>query len=376
MTMRPIHGGVGASERAGFGMAQTPRLVGRTCVALGTVAWVLWLAGRLASASAHPLWIALFATEVIGVLTGAVVAVAIARRSSALPSPDAEHSHRRDSGDRYPTAIASLLGIAADRTPRAAVRGAWRPAFSARIPIAGRALALARFEGSRRLVAILGLALCLLFGVAPLERPTPWLLAAGAAGLVLTSVGTTLLAGGSIRPGDRLSWSFASIGLTVGPAERTDAMPVRWAGVMASIVVLNLAVALRGLSDRWTHGLPPMADTDRLVAMSAALLLIVGALATLRRLQPPEPTPAHVARRLEERSARQTALGATAIAGLIGLLAGILPGSVDAAHGEPVDREQRSQVQPVVTEIDPHPSEVGNRLVSGAEMPAQRSDEP
>jgi hypothetical protein len=305
-----------------------------------------------------------------------VVAIAIIRRGAALPSPDADNPQQREGGDRYPTAIASLLGMAVDRAPRAAIRGAWRPAFSASTPIAERALALARLEGSRRLVAILGLASCLLFGVAPLERPTPWLIAAGVAGLVLTSVGSTLLAGGSIRPGDRLSWSFASIGLTVGPAERTDAMPVRWAGVMASIVVLNLAVALRGLSDRWTHGLPPMADTDRLVAMSAALLLIVGALSTLRRLQPPEPTPAHVARRLEERSARQTALGATAIAGLIGLLAGILPESVDAAHGEPVDREQRPQVESVVTETDPHPAEVGNRLVGGAEMPAQRADEP
>ncbi|HEX6657175.1 MAG TPA: hypothetical protein VF065_03780, partial [Ilumatobacter sp.] len=169
-------------------MAQTPRLLGRTCVALATVAWVVWLAGRLASASAHPLWIALFATEVIGVVTGVVVAIAIIRRGCVLPSPDADNPQQREGGDRYPTAIAALLGMALDRAPRAAVRGAWRPAFSASTPIAERALALARLEGSRRLVAILGLALCLLFGVAPLERPTPWLVAAGVAGLVLTSV--------------------------------------------------------------------------------------------------------------------------------------------------------------------------------------------
>ena len=153
-------------------------------------------------------------------------------------------------------------------------------------------------------------------------------------------------------------------------------MPVRWAGVIGSIVVLNLAVALRGLSDRWTHGLPPMADADRVVAMSAALLLIVGGLATLRHLQPPEPGRCHMSRRLEERSARQSALGATAIAGLLGLLAGILPGSVDAADREPIDREQRPQVQLVVDEVDPDATEVGNRLVDGAEVTPQRADEP
>jgi hypothetical protein len=217
--------------------------------------------------------------------------------------------------------------------------------------------------------------LSMLLGVAPLDRPAPWLLGVGGLALVLTSVGSMLISGGAIRPGDRLRWSFASIGTTVGPIERPDAMPVRWAGVTGAIVVLNLAVALRGLSDRWTHGLPPMADADRIVAMSAALLLIVGGLATLRHLPPPEPGRCQMSRRLEERSARKSALGATAIAGLLGLLAGILPGSVDAADRQPVDREQRPQVEVVVDEMDPHAAEVRNPLVSRAEMAPQRTDE-
>jgi hypothetical protein len=368
-------------------MGATGRQLGGAGVALGTVAWAIWLAGRLAGASAHPLWVVLFATEVLGVVTGAVVAVAIARRPLPRAAPRATPCNawsdpgRRDGSDpdSYPTAVAGLLGVATEPEVRATVRGAWRPAFSAHTPIADRALALVRFEGARRLGAIVGLALCLLLGVAPLERPSPWLLGAGATGLVLTSIGTTMLAGGVIRPGDRLRWSFASIGLTVGPAEPSDAMPVRWAGVMGSIVALNLAVALRGLSDRWTHGLAPMANAERVTSMSAALLLVAAGLATLRHLQPPEPGRYFVSRRLEERSARQTALGATAVAGLLGLLAGILPGSVDAASHEPIDREQRPKVQVVqvvVTESDPDAAEVGYRLIRSAEMTPQRADEP
>ena len=364
-------------------MAYLRRPLGCGAVALGTVAWAAWLAGRLADASGHPLWAVVYATEVLGVVTGVVVAVVIARQSlRPTPTPDTPildtgrpRRHRHDP-DGYPTAICDLLEIAPEPEVRASVRGAWRTAFANQTPLAERALALVRFEGMRRLVLIVGLVLSLLLGVAPLERPETWMLGVAAAGLVLTSVGSMLLAGGHIRPGDRLRWSFASIGLTVGPSERSAAMPVRWAGVMGSIVVLNLAVALRGLSDRWTHGLPPMVDADRVVAMSVALLLIVGCLATLRHLQPPEQGHGHMARRREERSARHTALGATAIAGIVGLLAGILPGAVDAADREPVDREQRPEVQLVVDEVDPDATEIGNGLVRRAEMTAQRPNEP
>lgn len=359
-------------------MACMGRRLGGVAVALGTVAWAAWLTGRLAGASMHPLWAVVYATEVLGVVTGAIVAVVIARHPlPATPTPDIALPRRdRHDADRYPTAIGDLLGLAPESELRASVRGAWRTAFASHVPIADRALALVRFDGMRRLVLIVGLVLSLLLGVAPLERPAPWMIGVAAAGLVLTSVGSMLLAGGHIRPGDRLRWSFASIGLTVGPPERSDALPVRWAAVMGSIMVLNLAVALRGLSDRWTHGLPAMADADRVVVMSAALLLIVGALATLHRLQPPEPGRCHMLRPREERSARQTALGATAIAGIVGLLAGILPGAVDAADREPVDREQRPEVQLVVDKVDPDATEIGNGLVRGAEMTAQRPNEP
>ena len=208
-----------------------------------------------------------------------------------------------------PTAICNLLEIAPEPEVRASVRGAWRTAFRKHRPArrTGAGVGALRGDATSRADRRAG--------PEPAARGRTARAAGdldarrGGAGLVLTSVGSMLLAGGQIRPGDRLRWSFASIGLTVGPSERSAAMPVRWAGVMGSIVVLNLAVALRGLSDRWTHGLPPMADADRVVAMSAALLLIVGCLATLRNLQPPEQGHGQTSRRREERSARHTALG-------------------------------------------------------------------
>ncbi len=360
-------------------MAHTGRGLGGAGVVLGTAAWVVWLAGRLADASAHPLWVIVFATEVLAVTTGVVVAIVIARQPlprTAQSDPDGPLIPRHHSDpDRYPMAISGLLGFAIEPDLRATVRGAWRPAFSLSTPIADRALALVRFEGTRRLIAIVGLVASLLLGVTPLELPSLWLLGAGATGLMFTSLGSMLLTGGLIRPGDRLRWSFASIGLAVGPAERADSMPVRWAGVMLAIVALNLTVALRGLSDHWTHGLPPMTDVDRLTAMAAALLLVAGGLATLWHLPPPEPDHFRATRRIEERSAREVALGATVIAGLLGLLAGILPGSVEAADREPIDREHRTQMQVVVVEVDPDSAEVANGLVGGPEMTAQRPNE-
>ncbi|MGH9132926.1 MAG: hypothetical protein ACRDZZ_03255, partial [Ilumatobacteraceae bacterium] len=295
-------------------MSQIARRLGGACVALGTIAWAAWLTGRLLAASAHPLWVGVFATEVIAVITGVAVAVLVGVRPHPPMGPDTDGSSPDRGGNDpnwYPTAVASLLRLRVEPDLRAAVRGAWRPAFSRGTPIADRVIALVRFDGTRRLAAIAALAVSLLLGVAPLGDPSPRLLGAAVTGLVLTSLGTMLLTGGVIRPGDRLCWSFASIGLSVGPVERDGAMPVRWAGVMGSIVILNLAVALRGLSDRWTHGLPPMADADRVAAMAAALMFVAGGLVTLRRLQPPEAGQYVATRRLDERSARQTALGAT-----------------------------------------------------------------
>ena len=84
------------------------------------------------------------------------------------------------------------------------------------------------------------------------------------------------------------------------------------------------------MSDRWTHGLPTMSNDMRIVAMVYAMTLVAGSLFTLVTTAAPQLDNAHlVSRRLEERTARQSALGGALCVGLIGLLAGVLPGCVD-----------------------------------------------
>ena len=144
-------------------MAYMGRRLGCIAVALGTVAWAAWLAARFAGASAHPLWAVVYATEVLGFLTGVVVAVVIARHprcaastpltstpatlapSSSNPDVSRSRRHGRDP-DGYPAAIGDLLRIAPEPELRASVRNAWRTAFAAHVPIADRALALVRFK--------------------------------------------------------------------------------------------------------------------------------------------------------------------------------------------------------------------------------------
>ena len=110
---------------------------------------------------------------------------------------------------------------------------------------------------------------------------------------------------------DYFKATASSLGEVIAPNDPADVAPRRWVGTVGTIVVLNLAIGLRGMSDRWTHGLPAMSDDDRLVAMTWAALLVLGGLYTLRTIPTPQLGNAHVvARRLEERTARQSALGA------------------------------------------------------------------
>ena len=94
---------------------------------------------------------------------------------------------------------------------------------------------------------------------------------------------------------------------------------------MATMVVLNLAVALRGLSDRWTHGLRKMSHDGRATAMSIAIGLVFVGLIGLRTLQRPELGFYGATRRLEESSARRLALGGTIAIAVFGFVVGVLP---------------------------------------------------
>ena len=63
---------------------------------------------------------------------------------------------------------------------------------------------------------------------------------------------------GRIRIGDRVRWTYSTLGEVVAREDLDGVAPRSWVGTVATIVLVNIAVALRGMSDRWTHGLPHM----------------------------------------------------------------------------------------------------------------------
>jgi hypothetical protein len=176
----------------------------------------------------------------------------------------------------------------------------------------------------------------LLIGVSPMPVPALPALASLAIGVGGLSLATVVLSEGRIALGDRLRWTYGSIGELLIREDLEGVAPRRWVGTVGTIVVVNLAVALRGMSDRWTHGLPTMPNDMRVVAMVYAMTLVAGSLFTLVTTAAPQLDNAHlVSRRLEERTARQSALGGALCVGLIGLLAGILPGCIDPGDDHP-----------------------------------------
>jgi hypothetical protein len=202
-------------------------------------------------------------------------------------------------------------------------------------------MACVLLEGPRRVLLVVIATLGLLVGTSPVPVPTVPALVVLAIGVAGLSSATIVLCSGRIGVGDRLRWSYSSLGEILVRHEVDGVAPRRWVGAVGTIVVLNLAVALRGMSDRWTHGLPPMADDERLMAMVFAMALALGSFYTLVTTAAPKLDNDHlVARRLEERTARQSALGGAMCVGLIGLLAGVLPGSVDPADDDSARIEQ------------------------------------
>jgi hypothetical protein len=171
--------------------------------------------------------------------------------------------------------------------------------------------------------------------------PPVWAIIAGVGALALMSLSHVLLGGGRIQFGDRVRWSSSALGEVCLGADRDGVAPRRWVGTVAAVVVLNLAIALRGMSDRWTHGLTPMSTDGRQVTMLLAIAVVAGGLFTLRRTAMPVLENSHlVPRRAEERTARESALGGAVAIGMIGLMAGILPGNFDANADDPVPVEQ------------------------------------
>ena len=126
-------------------------------------------------------------------------------------------------------------------------------------------------DGPRRLLVVGSLTLAMVLGVAPIPVPPLWAIACGIASMVLMSCAHVLLGGGRIRFGDRIRWSSAALGEVCSGVDLDGVAPRRWVGTVAAVVVLNLAIALRGMSDRWTHGLAPMEADDRHITLLIAI---------------------------------------------------------------------------------------------------------
>jgi hypothetical protein len=314
-------------------LSSARRRVGIAIGLVGICGWSGWIVWRVATLALHPIPIAALLIEVSGAAIGAVVACALAY----VGRPRTTFEDDRRDPWRYAFAVADRVERtrAADlhREVRSAANAARRGGKRTR---ADMAMGCVLVDGPRRLVMVVVAVLGLLIGVSPMPVPALPALASLAIGVGGLSLATVVLSEGRIALGDRLRWTYGSIGELLIREDLDGVAPRRWVGTVGTIVVVNLAVALRGMSDRWTHGLPTMPNDMRVVAMVYAMTLVAGSLFTLVTTAAPQLDNAHlVSRRLEERTARQSALGGALCVGLIGLLAGILPGCIDPGDDHP-----------------------------------------
>ena len=298
----------------------------------GSAAWIAW---RFATVDLHPVRVAFLLAELVGIASAVVVCLALVNavepRTVYAVGGGARDCHW------FAHAVADIVGRtrSADlhRDVRTAVRAAprWRPRDTA-----DAAIAAVLAEGPRRLVLVLAVAVGLLLGVAPFDAPPWWALAGAAVGYGAFAVSHVLLGRRRLRLGDRQRWSYGSIGEILARDDVAGHAPRSWIGAIAVTVALSVGVALRGMSDRWTHGLPSMDYSQRVVVLSVAVVLVAGALHTVLTTARPRQPDAHlVSRRLEEANTRHTLLAAAVCVGVVGLLAGVIP-SNDLADSDPV----------------------------------------
>ena len=303
------------------------RRIGIALMVVGIGGWLGWIAWRITTLGLSTIPILALLIELGGAAIGVVVAFALAN----VERPRATFEDDRRDPWRYAFAVADRVERtrAEDlhREVRSAAGAARRRGNKSRADLA---MGCVLIDGPRRLAMIVVAVLGLLIGVSPLPVPSVASLVSLAIGVGGLSAATVVLSQGRIAVGDRLRWTYGSIGELLIRDDVEGVAPRRWVGTVGTIVVVNLAVALRGMSDRWTHGLPTMENDMRIMAMVYAMTLVAGSLFTLVTTAAPQLDNAHlVSRRLEERTARQSALGGALCVGLIGLLAGILPGCVD-----------------------------------------------
>jgi hypothetical protein len=314
--------------------------LGGALTAVACALLATWFAWRITSIGAHPLEIVFFAAEVVGVVGGTIISFGLARAG------ERRHVYEHEPADShwFAVAIADIVGrtrmVDLHREVRSALRGSplWPPRNRADATIAALL-----WEGPRRLAVVLTVSIGLLLGVSPVPAPPWWAIATAASGYACLAVSHVILGRGRLRLGDRTRWSFGAIGEVVARTDVAGHAPRRWIGAMAVAVGVSLAVALRGMSDRWTHGLESMHYDDRVTALVLAASLVLGALYTINTTPGPDPVDPHLAvRRLDESSVRQSLLFAAVVIGLIGLFAGVVPGA-----GTDIDD---SVVAPVVSD--------------------------
>jgi hypothetical protein len=315
--------------------AVTRRWAGRLACVAGLGAWSYWLVWRI---TAGPISVLGLAVLVLEFAAFAAAAVLTAAYWSATFRTRAGIDRRI-----LPDVVAAGLGLDELAEPRAHGRDdtgevararlglrAIDPRVRTRRGVASTAWALVAVEGIRRMFFVVALVVVLLSGHFPMDVPSRAVIVSLLASQVLLGAGHWLLTGGAVRPGARLRWSMASVGAGLGDGTSRSGLPIRWMATIATMVVLNLAVSLRGVSDRWTHGLGAMERDERIAAMAVAWWLVLVGFAALRVLPKPSLGYYGATRRLEETSTRRLALGTTVVVALVGFVAGVLPGGLPA----------------------------------------------
>ena len=291
-----------------------------TVGAIGTGVWLAW---RVMHLDPDPIGVSFLLAEIAGLLGGLAVASGLAARWTArsvfADEPRDSHWFAHSVADLVGRTRADDLHRDVRSTVRAAPRWGWRDSADA-------AVVAVLLDGPRRLLMVAAVTLGLLLGVSPFGPPPWWALVSLVVGVVGIGSAHVVLGRGRIRYGDRTRWTYGAIGEVVGRTDIDGVPPRRWVGSIAAAVAVSVAVGLRGMSDRWTHGLPAMDDDDRIVLLAVGATLILGALYTLATSPRPTQVDAHlVARHLDERTARQAVLAAAVALGTIGLVAGLLP---------------------------------------------------
>lgn len=336
------------------------RWVGLALSIVGLVGWLGWLSWRLATLEMSVVALVVLVLEFVAISAAIVVTAGLftgrpgwrqGRRTTdadrQLPMLLAEAldlghiTHERDIDPTDPTGVL-LASVGPDDTGEIAwarrgirVLGSQRRldrhAQLGTQNLREAAWSVVALDGLRRLVSVIALVIVLFTGIAPFEMPPTNRILMLAAGIALLSIGHWLLSGGHVRPAARLIWSMASIGAGLGDGVSRSGLPIRWAMTMATLIALNISIALRGISDRWTHGLGPMDDEARVVAMSIAFGLVATGGLAMRRMPQPELGHYGATRRLEESSVRHLAIGLTLLVATIGFVAGLAPADVFVA---------------------------------------------